>query len=277
MTALFSKRDGYWTVPQLILFTVGQLVVLLALVTLWQPTFLANQLGSGWARLLGAFVGINVLHAFAEWFIHRYVLHLASLRIIALVTAAHRLHHRLTDVAIEDGRLRSDYPITRREQREAGTFPVYTFWIWFALLTPTIYLPLQWLLPNWPLLLAGWLAMTWGHCLYEGWHAVEHLDYQRWWAPLIAQPGLGPVATKLYAFHLVHHLTPTANEAIGGFFLLPLADLVFGTYLPTVVLPGQPIDYGQALAPTPHFAWIRHLDRWARQRDQQLNQAPNPH
>mgnify|MGYP001544919558 FL=1 len=98
--------------------------------------------------------------------------------------------------------------------------------------------------------------------LYEIFHAIEHWSFEKW-APLIEHKTFGGFWRKVYSFHLRHHAVIDCNEAISGFFTLPVADWVFGT----CVIPGVLYKHGQTVAEEKEFlsphpvAPIRWLDR----------------
>lgn len=152
------------------------------------------------------------------------------------------------------------------------------FWAYFSTLLPVIPV-LQWLLPRWPVALSGYTAIVWTLYLYEVWHAIEHFSYEEWWRPKFSHPVVGPWLKWVYGFHQLHHFNIKANEAIAGFFLLPLADWTFGTYKrpPELLLPGTAFSPA-SLAPRPcrFIVWLdkqsvaykhlldRRFPRWRR-------------
>jgi hemolysin III len=271
--AFFFKKDSYWSIGQLVVMVIGQLIILLVAFQIIFPAYATKQWASGFWPLLIAFIGLNAIGAFLEWAVHRYTLHLVVVPLAAAAAVSHRRHHGLTPVRLIGGFLKSDYPISRHEQLRSARFPPTVFWVWFIVFTPLVYGPLQLLIPNWPILLAGWCSMTWMHILYEVWHGLEHASYDRYWSRWIQLPHVGPWVARVYSFHLIHHWNPNCNLAIGGCFGLPIADWIFGTYLPAVVLPGEAIDRRQLVVPTPRFKWIQVLDAWALRVDRHYSLA----
>jgi hemolysin III len=71
------------------------------------------------------------------------------------------------------------------------------------------------------------------------------------------------ISRKIYSFHLRHHANMYSNEAISGFFGLPIPDWLFRTYVPTKTLYEQG-EHVQSLedfkSPRPLFL-IRWMDR----------------
>ena len=84
--------------------------------------------------------------------------------------------------------------------------------------------------PRLPILISGYAAIAIGHCLYELIHAVHHQPYESFWKPRIEHRWLGGAWKWLYGFHQAHHANYKCNLNVAGFFGIPLADLVFGTY-----------------------------------------------
>jgi len=97
--------------------------------------------------------------------------------------------------------------------------------------------------------------------LYELLHAIEHWPFETW-MPLIENPRWGWFWKKAYSFHLRHHAVIECNESISGFFTLPVADLVFGTFvLPeTLYADGEEWMASKFRNPRP-YALIRWCDR----------------
>lgn len=228
----------------------------------------AAQVGGPFGKLLAAFLGYSLFNCFMEFFFHRYVLHKPVAPFLSYFYKQHTHHHSLTRITrrrtpggLEVSFVENFYPILEPEQKEASFFPWYTFVIFAAILTPFFAL-LQWLLPSYPMLLAGYASLASSLLIYELFHAIEHWSFEKW-GPLIDRPIWGGFWRKVYSFHLRHHAVIDCNEAISGFFVLPVADWVFGTY----VLPGILYRHGQTgaeekefLSPRP-IAPIRWLDR----------------
>jgi hemolysin III len=78
---------------------------------------------------------------------------------------------------------------------------------------------------------------------------------------LIEHPGLGWFWRKVYSFHLRHHAVIDCNEAISGFFTLPVFDWVFGTFLlpKSLYVDGTEWNPAEFTSPRP-VALIRWCD-----------------
>jgi len=226
------------------------------------------QIGSGWGTVLGTFFGLSLFNCFMEYFFHRYVLHKPVLPFLSYFYRQHTHHHSLTRITrrrtpggLEVNFVENFYPIVEKEQKEASFFPWYTFLIFAACLTPMFVL-LQWLVPSLPWFLGGYGALASSLLIYELFHAIEHWSFEKW-GPLIDHPRWGGLWRKVYSFHLRHHAVIDCNEAISGFFTLPVADWVFGT----CIIPGVLYQHGQTVAEEKEFlsphpvAPIRWLDR----------------
>ncbi len=226
------------------------------------------QVGSSWWILLGTFLAVSMFNCFMEYFFHRYVLHKPVLPFLSYFYRQHTHHHSLTRITrrrtpggMEVNFVENFYPIIAQEQKEASFFPWYTFLIFAACLTPLFAL-LQWLVPALPWFLGGYGALAASLMLYEIFHAIEHWSFEKW-GPLIDHPRWGGFWRKVYSFHLRHHAVIDCNEAISGFFILPVADWVFGT----CIIPGVLYKHGQTVAEEKEFlsprpvGLIRWLDR----------------
>jgi hypothetical protein len=80
------------------------------------------------------------------------------------------------------------------------------------------------------------VAISVAHYLYETIHVAHHTPYDPWWQRKIEGPVFGTMWRKLYGFHQAHHANYKCNMNIAGFYGLPLADLVLGTYEQPAVL-----------------------------------------
>jgi len=223
--------------------------------------------GAAW-KLVAAFLIVSLFNCFMEYFFHRYVLHKPVFPFLSYFYRQHTHHHSLTRITrrrtpggLEVNFVENFYPIVEKEQKEASFFPWYTFLIFAACLTPFFAL-LQWLVPSLPWFLGGYAALASSLFIYEIFHAIEHWSFEKW-GPLIDHPRWGALWRKVYSFHLRHHAVIDCNEAISGFFILPVADWVFGT----CIIPGVLYKHGQSVAEEKEFlsphpvAPIRWLDR----------------
>ena len=222
----------------LFLFTVAaSLAGLVGLLRLAAPDAVWHtQHAATWWRFAAAFLAIHLLNCFIEYIFHRYVLHKPVVPFLSRFYRQHTLHHSLTRIGkryTSAGRavpfVENIYPVTEPEQGEASFFPWYTLLVFGAIVTPLLAL-LQWLTPAFPWFFAGYGALAFSLALYEIFHAIEHWAFEKW-APLIEHPRVGWFWRKVYSFHLRHHAVIDCNEAISGFFTLPVFDWVFGTFI----------------------------------------------
>lgn len=236
------------------------------------PGLWAKQLAAGWPALVLTFLAGHLFLCFFEWVFHRYVLHSVTTPLLQWFASGHRSHHGLTPIklqAVSEGSDRyvlNRYPIVEEEQNLDSAFPVYAMVGFWAFFTPLLAV-VQWLLPNAPVLLGGYTAITWSMCLYEILHAIEHRPYE-WWKHATEHPRFGRFWSKLYGFHHMHHANVSCNEAISGFFALPIADWAFGTYhQPKELLLEGRVATARDFAVPPPPGWVRWLDGWARRRE----------
>jgi hemolysin III len=238
------------------------------------PAVWRAQLEAGWLLILGVFLGVHLAAAFLEFFFHRYVLHAPLVPFLAYFYKQHTLHHALTRIGYQKGRQSNEsiphlvenvYPIVEAKQYEASYFPWYSL-IVFTGVASVFLIPLQWFFPTIPFMLGGMIAVVWSLVLYETIHAIEHLP-QATWDGLVSRPRTGPFWRKVYAFHLRHHADIRCNEAISGFFALPVPDWLFGTYVDPATLyrHGHSAEPREFVSPAPRFGFLRWLDRMADQ------------
>jgi hemolysin III len=282
--------------PSLFVFTVvTTLALLLLALRLIAPGVWQAQLDAPlWATLV-AFLAMTMFNCFVEFFFHRYVLHKPAVPLLSYFYRQHTLHHSLTRIARKKtpgGRdipyVENRFPMTEPEQDEASFFPWYSLAIFSVLITPLLIL-LHWAVPGFPWFLGGLGALATSLTLYELLHAVEHWPFEKW-APLIEHPHWGWFWRTAYSFHLRHHAVIDCNEAISGFFGLPVADWVFGTCVmpKTLYASGQEWTPEEFKSPRP-YAFTRFCDRLAdrmvnarrsqarRTPDATVDSAPHPH
>ncbi len=262
-----TEQQEHFSLP-LFLFTVALslagLATMLKLVApeaVWRAQLDATTLG-----FIGAFLTITLFNCFVEYVFHRYVLHKPVVPFLSQFYRQHTLHHNLTRIGrrrTPGGRdvpfVENIYPITTPEQGEASFFPWYTLAIFAIIVTPLLAL-LQWLAPSAPWFFAGYAALTSSIMLYEIFHAIEHWSFEKW-APLIEHRQMGWFWRKVYSFHLRHHAVIDCNEAISGFFTLPVADVVLGTFIlpKSLYADGQEWQAEEFTSPRP-CALIRWCD-----------------
>ncbi len=250
------------------LFALTVALAFLALVVLlgWvaPPAVWHAQVSARLWQYLVALVAIKLLNCFIEYFFHRYLLHKPVLPGLSYFYRQHTRHHALTRIArrrLPGGRdipfVENRFPITEPEQHEASFFPWYALPVFALLMTPLLAL-LQWLLPQFPWLLSGYAAIALSLSLYEVLHAIEHWPFERW-APLIEHRRWGWFWRRAYGFHLRHHAVIDCNESISGFFALPVADWVFGTWVMARTLYADGEEWQPAQFSSPRPRWIIRL------------------
>jgi hemolysin III len=158
------------------------------------------------------------------------------------------------------------YPIVEEAQNVDSAFPPYAIVAFWAFFTPLL-IGVQLLLPRAPVLMGGYAAITWSMCQYEILHAIEHWPYA-WWKHATEHPRFGAFWRKLYSFHHMHHANISCDEAISGYFSLPVADWAFGTYHQPkeLLLEGRVATAKDFAVPTPPRI-VRWLDAWAKRRE----------
>ncbi|HET7535967.1 MAG TPA: hemolysin III family protein [Candidatus Didemnitutus sp.] len=258
------------SLPLFFATVVASLATFYGLFWLAAPTVVRNrELSAGAGCFVAAFLLIKLFNCFVEYFFHRYVLHKPVIPFLSRFYKQHTLHHTLTRITRRQtpgGReipyVENIFPITEPEQKEASFFPWYTLAVFGVLVTPLFAL-LHWLLPAFPWFLAGYAALATSLIFYEVFHAIEHWPFETW-ARLIENPRWGRFWRKVYSFHLRHHAVIDCNEAISGFFTLPVADFVFGTWVfpKTLYTDGGEWEASEFASPRP-CRFVRWCDESA--------------
>jgi hemolysin III len=253
----------------LFLFTVAtSLAGLVILVRLAAPDAVWHaQTAAAWWQFAAVFLAGHLLTCFVEYVFHRYVLHKPVVPFLSRFYKQHTLHHSLTRIGkryTAAGRavpfVENVYPVTEPEQGEASFFPWYTLAIFAAILTPLLAV-MQWVAPSFPWFFGGYASVAFALALYEIFHAIEHWAFERW-APLIEHKNFGWFWRGVYSFHLRHHAVIDCNEAISGFFTLPVFDWVFGTFIlpKSLYVDGSEWEPAEFTSPRP-VALIRWCDQ----------------
>ncbi|HEU4687940.1 MAG TPA: hypothetical protein VFS23_06260 [Vicinamibacterales bacterium] len=212
-------------------FVTLQLALLLATIRgFFRPTW-DQHMASGVVAILLTCLVCNVMLCFGEYFFHRYILHIETVRFLRSLCASHLTHHKLTSIRFNEhtGTVRSAYPIGDAAHDDQSTFPPWALIPFFAFFTP-FFAPMAFSFPRLPILISGYTAIAIAHVIYEVLHAVHHQPYELFWKPRLEHPIFGGAWTWLYGFHQAHHANYRCNINVAGFFGIPLADLVFGTY-----------------------------------------------
>ena len=274
-----TVRRQRFSIARFSVLVLLQLTLLFIALRLLFPKIWAKNVAAGpWAFIL-VFLGVHLFLSFFEWFFHRYVLHGVTMWWLQRFAQAHRHHHSLTPIRlrpVEQGSDRfvlNEYPITREEQYPDSDFPVYALAAFWALFTPLL-VGLQLLWPRMPMLLGGYAAIAWGMTLYEVLHAIDHWPYE-WWQRATEHPRFGALWRRLYGFHLMHHANIGCNEAISGFFGMPVPDWCFGTYHQPkeLLLEGRMATAKDFAVPRP-LRIVQWVDRWARRRETEILRRP---
>lgn len=264
-----SKTMPRFLLSLFILIVILSLAGLLFVLALVAPAIWNVQLAASFPVIFGTFLVVHFVNAFEEFFFHRYVLHAPLIPFLAHFYKQHTLHHALTRVvtkkvagvgAQEGLRIENKYSIVEETQHRASFFPWYAL-LAFGIYSTPFFILAQWLLPSAPIFLAGFAAVAWSLFLYEVFHALEHLPFEKW-RPFLEHPRWGQWWKMFYAFHLRHHADIRSNEAISGFFGLPIADFVFGTWINPIALyeDGRIVEANEFKSPTPRFiGWLDKL------------------
>ncbi len=253
------------------------------LAPLWFAVFVALQLFAVWAfvrfffrptwdqhlaagpqAIIVTFLICSVVLCFGEYLFHRYILHIETVRFLGSLCSSHRTHHKLTFIGFDEkaGVVRSAYPITAIEQDDQATFPPWALVPFFAFFTP-FFAPIAFSFPGVPILISGYASIAVAHFLYETIHAVHHEPYEPFWKRRLESRVFGGAWRWLYGFHQAHHANYQCNLNITGFFGIPLADIVFGTYktCDPLLIDGAPATKAVARGLVPQPRWpISWLD-----------------
>lgn len=270
-----SEQRKRFSITRFAALVAIQISLLFLAIRLLFPELWARQLAAGVPAFVLVFLGMHLFLAFFEWYFHRYVLHAVTAWWLKRFAHAHRHHHSLTAIRLKpapeghDRFVLNEYPITVEEQYPDSDFPVYALGVFWLLFTPLL-IGVQLLAPHWPIMLAGYAAIAWSMSLYEVLHAIEHWPYE-WWKRATEHPRFGAMWRRLYGFHLMHHANIGCNEAISGFFGMPIPDWCLGTYhQPKELLLEGRLATAKDFAIGSPRAFVRWLDRWARLRESEM-------
>lgn len=278
-----SSLRARFSIRRFLLQVVVQVIGLFLLIRYVWPDFWAQQVAGGLGPIIVVFLGVHLFLCFFEWWFHRYVLHATIHPWLIRFSRGHRNHHALTAIQLRPneagpGRIvLNKYPITSPEQFEDAAFPVYALIVFWAIFTVPFVI-LQLLLPQAPIFIGGYAAVAWSLSGYEIFHAVEHYPYEWWKRAVETAPNASGwkkfqarIWKKIYAFHHFHHANISTNEAISGFFGLPVADWVFRTYnQPQDLLLHGRIATAKEFAIQPPWPFVAWLDRWAKRQEAKI-------
>jgi hypothetical protein len=212
---------------------IGQLAVILAVYWLIAPYVFAAELSRPWLVVLWT-IGLGIPVSLFEYFYHRYLLHSAVLPFMSSMSRAHITHHGLTNVKApvkahepeKPATVNSQFPVEHEHQEESMMFPLYSGLIFVAVFMLIMGIPLKLIFFSQPILISTIFTVMLYYSLYEVWHALLHLPYDKYWGPLMKYK----IVRRVYGFHLMHHWRPVSNLAIVGFWGVALWDHVFGTH-----------------------------------------------
>ncbi len=271
-----AKFARPFSIRRFILLVGLQLSMLLVGIRVLFSSTWSHQVAAGPGAFVLALIGMKIIDCFFEWFFHRYILHGVVHPWFIRFSRGHRHHHALTPiklgVRVEGTAKRivlNRYPITEESQFEDAAFPPYALLAFWAFFTPLLFV-IQQLLPAAPVYLGGYAAITLSMVDYEVFHAVEHYPYE-WWKVATEHPRFGWLWRRIYGFHHFHHANTGSNEAISGFFGLPVADWIFGTYhQPPELLLHDRLATAADFGVKPPRRFIVWLDNWARRRETKI-------
>jgi hypothetical protein len=270
------------------LYIVLQVALYLGIFFLVAPDRFFFELSRGLGRIsvVAFWIGLFVTSLF-EYFYHRYALHAQTLPFAGGMHEAHTKHHGLTSVKAPVRREEPEtavpvtfkYAIEQPGQEESMMFPPWGLTV-FQCIFLLVALPLHALFPQEPIILGVGLAVTLHYVWYEVYHAILHLPFDKYWAPVFDYPVIGPKVKNGYAFHLMHHFRPSCNEAVVGFWGFAIWDYVFRTHkrppLEFVPIKEGDVRYVDVQLPTPCWL-IRYLDgrreplfQWSRRVEKRL-------
>lgn len=262
----FGNRTATRAAPLLFAaFIALQLAALLAFIRCVFRSTWDQHVAAGPLAIVLTCLVCNLMLCFGEYFFHRYILHIETVRFLRTLCTSHLTHHKLTFIRFDEssGTVRSAYAITDAEHDDQSTFPPWALIPFFAFFTP-FFTPMAFSFPGLPILISGYAAIAVAHFLYETMHGVHHQPYETFWKPRIEGPGASVFWTWLYGFHQAHHANYKCNMNVAGFFGIPLADLVFGTYKrpEPLLVDGTPATKAAARNLIPQPRWpISWLDR----------------
>ena len=261
----YENRTKYAAAPLFFgAFIALQLVALFLCVRYFFRSTWDQHLSSGLWPIVFTCLVCNLVLCFGEYFFHRYLLHIETVRFLRAFCTGHLAHHKLTSIRFDDAesKVRSAYPIIDVDRDDHATFPPWALIPTCASFAP-FFAPLAFSFPRLPILIGGYSAVAIALFLYETIHVAHHQPYE-WWERKLNGPMLGRVWRTVYGFHQAHHANYKCNLNVAGFFGIPLADLVFGTYAQPqeLFLDGAPATKESARRLTPEPRWpISWLDR----------------
>jgi hypothetical protein len=260
----FESRTSNPAAPLLFALFIGlQLAIVLGIVRYFFPYTWDQHIASGWQMIVLTSLICSFVFCLGEYLFHRYLLHMETVRFLRNLCVSHLTHHKLTFIGFDERAqtVRSRYPIADLEHDDQATFPPWALLAFFAFFTP-FFAPMAYSFPDVPILISGYTSIAIAHFLYETIHAVHHTPYNPWWKRRLEGRVFGAIWRHMYGFHQAHHANYKCNLNVAGFFGIPVADLLFGTYKQpdTLLIDGTPAtkETARKLIPKPRWpiSWL---------------------
>jgi len=261
-----NRRASRLAVLYFGLFVFGQLGILLAFIRYAFRSTWNQHVQAGIGSMVSTLIICSLVMCFGEYFFHRYLLHLQTVQFLRSLYASHLTHHKLTSIRFDPlGTVSSEYAIADRAHDDQSAFPPWALIPFFAFFTP-FFAAMSFSFPGIPVLISGYASIAVAHFLYETIHAMHHQPYEAFWRRRLERRRSGAFWRWLYGFHMGHHANYQCNLNVAGFYGIPLADLLFGTYRQPspLLIDGTRATSAAARALTPRPRWpISWLDRVA--------------
>lgn len=254
--------ENRFSFGQFFFWTGVQLAAALGLFALIAPQQFRAETSQGWL-ILGWVLLLGLPISLFEYIYHRYLLHSSILPFLGLMHKCHSEHHGLTNVKAPVLKsepetmvpVTSKYPIEEEHQEESMQFPLFAISIFYLVFMLLLGLPIKAIFPSQPVIFSTLITVTLAYGLYEFWHALLHLPFERYWKPLMEKRRIGKVTRHVYAFHLMHHWRPTTNLAVVGFWGWAVWDHLFRTHHRPFHMPLNQarVNYHDADIPSPRW------------------------
>lgn len=279
MASILSWKDRLGLLSHLLaaILVLTQLAALFLGIKFLLPNIWARQVADGFFWNFATFILVALASSFGEWWFHRDIQHNCIFSYLRYAYNRHGLHHGLTIIAVEKPGVRhmtimSKYPMISYKQHQSVFFPAHMFLATLAFYSVLLVL-LQWIFPGVPFLLGGYSAVAAADICYEIFHPLEHRS-EEWWDERKKNPIariLRRYISYLRRLHEYHHLNIKYDMAVAGFFGLPLADMVLGTYyMPPVALTDGTSVTREDISPPQVSRFVRWHDLWVQTRSRRL-------
>lgn len=267
---VLATMEGRFNFGPFFFWTAAQFAVVVGLFAWLMPAMFRQELSMplqivGWTFALGLPLSLF------EYLYHRYLLHSAVLPFLGIMHQCHSDHHGLTNVKAPVSpktpdklvEVDSRYPIVHEHQEESMQFPLFAISIFFVIFLVLLAVPAKLIWPDQPVVLATICTATLSYGLYEFWHAILHLPFDKYWQPAMNHRVFGKLVRYTYGFHLMHHWRPTTNLAVVGFWGIAIWDHLFRTHRRPENMPldKAQVSYNDAKIARPIWP-ISLLDKW---------------